>query len=84
AELARVVLWQIDDDGAVREIRNASVVDRPLYLAGEAYWAPPDGEGATWPVGRYIFEIQPNDGGPSRWMGVEYTHVAEAGTAQLR
>ena len=84
AELARVVLWQVSDDGAVREIRNPLVVDRPLYLAGEAYWAPPPGEGATWPQGRYVFEIEPNDGGPSRWMGVEYVHVGRSGTARLR
>lgn len=83
-ELARVVLWQVSDDGTVHEIRNAVVIDRPLYLAGEAYWAPPDGEGDTWPSGRYIFEIEPPDGGPSRWMGVEYIHVAATGAASVR
>jgi len=83
AELARVVLWQVLDDGTVREIRDALVIDRPLFLAGEAYWAPPDGQGATWPVGRYVFEIRPDDGGQSRWMGVEYIHVAASGAASV-
>jgi hypothetical protein len=84
AELSRVVLWQVSPDGSVREVRNAQVIDRPLFLAGEAYWAPPADESASWPVGRYIFEIRPNDGGQSRWMGVEYVHVAQEGTASLR
>lgn len=83
AELSRVVLWQISDDGAVRQIRNPLVIDRPLYLAGEAYWAPPSGEGNTWPEGRYVFEIETNDGGPSRWMGVEYVRVGVGGTARV-
>jgi hypothetical protein len=83
AQLARIVLWQISDDGTVREVHDPLVTDRPLYLAGEAYWAPPVGEGETWPVGRYVFEIEPSDGGPSRWMGVEYVHVAESGAASV-
>jgi hypothetical protein len=83
AELARVVLWQISADGTVREIRNPLVIDRPLYLAGEVYWAPPEGEGDTWPVGRYVFEIRPSDGSASRWMGVEFVHVADSGAASV-
>jgi hypothetical protein len=83
AQLARIVLWQVSDDGTVRQVPDPLVIDRPLYLAGEAYWAPPVGEGDTWPVGRYVFEIEPSDGGPSRWMGVEYTHVAETGAASV-
>jgi hypothetical protein len=34
-------------------------------------------------VGRYTFGIAANDDGPSRWMGVEYTHVAETGAASV-
>ncbi len=79
AELGRVVLWQVHADGTAREIADPVVIDLPLYQAGEAYWAPPSGDGQTWPAGRYVFEIRPAVGGPSRWLGIEFIPVRPNG-----
>ena len=83
-DLGRVVVWQVHADGTFRAIDHPVVVDEPLYAAGEAYWAPPAGESDTWPAGRYVFEIRPAVAGPSRWLGIEFVRVRDAGAARLR
>ncbi len=67
-----VVLWQVDDNGTAREIQRPVVLDNDLYDIGEAYFAPPVGEGPYWPEGRYIFEIRRIEGPSSRWIGLEF------------
>ena len=72
ATLADVVLWQIDDDGVAHEVTAPPLMDTALYDVGEAYFEPPPTEGATWPPGRYVFEIKPAAGQRSRWMALEF------------
>jgi hypothetical protein len=70
--LHEVVLWQVESDGVVREIQRPILMDPALYDVGEAYFAPPVEEGATWPPGRYVFEIRRVAGAGSRWMALEF------------
>jgi hypothetical protein len=70
--LRAVVLWQISPDGTVREVTRPTVSDVPLYDLGEAYFAPPVGEGPFWPEGRYVFEIRRIEGPESRWIGLQF------------
>ena len=78
AELSRVYLWRVDRGGQAHRVVDAVVTDWPLYALGEAYWAPPPGQGDTWPAGTYVFEILPMDDGPSRWMGVQFIPTSGA------
>ena len=75
--LNQVVLWQVDESGFAQEIQRPVVMDNDLYDAGEAYFAPPIGDGPFWPEGRYIFEIRRLEGPGSRWIGLEFipTHA---------
>ena len=82
SELARIDLWQVGGDGTARRVDDAVVLDVPLYRAGEAYWAPPPGQGGLWPAGRYIFEIESDDGGPAEWMGVDFVPVGRASASR--
>jgi len=70
--LHQVVLWQVEDDGTAREVERPVVMDDDLYDIGEAYFAPPIGEGQYWPQGRYVFEIRRIEGPGSRWIGLEF------------
>lgn len=70
--LHEVVLWQVEDNGVVREIQRPVLLDPALYDVGEAYFAPPVAEGATWPPGCYVFEIKRAAGAGSRWMALEF------------
>ena len=74
--LHQVVLWQVDDSGTAREVVQPVVLDNELYDAGEAYFAPPAGEGPYWPEGRYVFEIRRIEGPGSRWIGLEFVPTA--------
>jgi hypothetical protein len=79
ATLLQVVLWQVGDDGTVREIQRPVVLDPALFDVGEAYYGPPANEGPFWPPGRYVFEIRRAAGGTgsiSRWIGLEFTPTA--------
>jgi len=72
ATLHEVVLWQVERDGVVREIQQPILMDPALYDIGEAYFSPPVDEGATWPPGRYVFEIKRAGSTGSRWMALQF------------
>jgi hypothetical protein len=73
AMLGEVTLWQVESDGIAREIYRPTLIDAALYDAGEAYFAPPDTAGQTWPPGRYVFEIRSDAAGAdSRWMALQF------------
>jgi hypothetical protein len=81
-QLARVVLWHVPLDGPPRAIKSPSVLDAQLLALGEAYYGPPPGEGEEWPPGRYVIEIKPRSSGPSRWMALDFVHVAGSGARE--
>ena len=73
ALLGEVVLWQVESDGVAREIDRPTLIDPALYDVGEAYFAPSGTADATWPPGRYVFEIRaPAGGAGSRWMALQF------------
>jgi len=76
--LHEVVLWQVESDGVIREIQRPLLMDPALYDIGEAYFSPPLDEGATWPPGRYVFEIKRVEGAGSRWMALEFVTTRAA------
>ena len=67
-QFQRVVLWHVKANGTFEEVTRARVLDKPLFNVGEAYFAPPSELGATWPRGRYVFEIREIGSVTSRWM----------------
>ncbi|HUR16194.1 MAG TPA: hypothetical protein VMZ33_02815 [Candidatus Limnocylindrales bacterium] len=82
--LLRVVLWQVDEDGRAREVVSPVITNPALFDLGEAYYAPPAGEEATWPRGRYVFEVKSSTGADSGWVGIEFLAIDDEGAAALR
>jgi hypothetical protein len=69
-----ILIWRKSASGAYAPVRGTRVLDQALFSLGEAYLAPPIGApGATWPGGRYVFEVRnsPTDGA-ARWFALDF------------
>jgi hypothetical protein len=70
----QILIWTRSSAGLYSALKDPRVQDQALFNLGEAYLAPPIGApAATWPGGRYVFEVQPSRaGGTARWFALDF------------
>lgn len=70
----QILIWKQSTAGNYAAVSGTRVLDQGLFSLGEAYLGPPDGApAATWPGGRYVFEIRDvASHGTARWFALDF------------